>query len=500
MKYTNRMTIDQAVGGVVNEVNVHREDIKDKTIEAIEKALFERNRIQDQNFINAIQEIGSVRDFLGDPSKILGSQMTKHGEIAEHVEVGIGNAKQLIKGLPKRFSFEGVGRTAPEDYIMDGIKAQSKFINGENNTLSAVIDHLEKYKDINFGRDGSKYVIPKDFFETINKIIKDENVEGLSEKTIQAIKDKVQTIEAMTGKDFNDAVKSSISNYKDVQQGVISKTVDNYEKQISNENTEIRKSLKQDADSKKDAAIIKAQPSVQEALQAAAISAAAEGVIQTAVMMFHKKKALKDYNVEDWKEVGIVFGKGAGKGAIRGSAIYGLTNYAAMPAPLAASFVSASFGVASLYSSYKKGLISSEEMIEQGEILCFDTTLNLLGSTIGQTLIPIPVLGAVIGSIAANVLGGIIKDQLNVREKELIRLSRIRYEENMKLLDEKLAKEIEKIVKHMMFMWGLSRMAFNYKINASLRLEASQRLAVAHGVSADKILMNESEIDDYFIG
>jgi hypothetical protein len=492
------MTIDQAIGGAVNEVNVNREDIKDKAIDAIEKALFENNRTQDQNFINAMQEIKAVRDFLGDPSKILGSQLTKHGEIAEQVEVGIGNAEQLIKGLPKRFTFDGVGRTAPEDYIMDGIRAQSKFINGENNTLSAVIEHLEKYKDINFGRDGSKYVIPKDFYETIKKIINEENVEGLSEKSIRAIKEKVQTIEALTGKDFNDVVDSSISNYNEVQQGVISKTVDNSEKKIYNENSEIKKAMKQDADSKKDTAILKSQPSIQEALKVAAVSAAAEGAIQTAVMMFQKKKPLKDYDVDDWKEVGFVFSKGAGHGAIRGVSIYALTNYAAMPAPLAASFVSASFGVASLYSSYKKGLISTEQMIEQGEILCFDTTLNLLGSSIGQTLIPIPMLGAVIGSIAANVLGGIIKDQLNDREKELIKLSRIRYEENIKLLDEKLSKEIEKIIKQMMFMWGLSRMAFDFKMNASLRFEASQRLAVAHGVAENKILMSEKEIDDYF--
>lgn len=186
--------------------------------------------------------------------------------------------------------------------------------------------------------------------------------------------------------------------------------------------------------------------------------------------------------------------KGSGKGAVRGASIYALTNYASMSAPLASLFVSASFGVASLYSSYKR-----EEMVEQGEILCFDTTLNLLGSTIDQTLIPIPVLGAVIGSIAANVVGGIIKDQLNVHEKELIRLSQIRYEENMKMLDEELDKEIGKIARKMMFMWGLSRMAFNYEINASLRFEASQRLAVAHGVRTSQILKTEEEIDDYFI-
>lgn len=498
MKYKGRMAIDQAIGGVVNEVNVHREYIKKKTIESIEKALVESNKNQDINFLNAMREIEDVKKFLGDPSKILGSKLTKHGEVAEHVEVGIGNAKQLIKGLPKRFTFEETERTAPHDFIMDGIKIQSKFINGESNSLSAVIEHLDKYNDIDFGRDGSKYVIPKDYHETINKIIQGEKVEGLSQKTINSIKNKVNIIQQMTGKDFNDVVTPSGSNYREIQLGAVDKTLHKSTKEITAEDSNIRRNFKEEADKKKDVAIFKSQPSIQEALKVGAISAVTEGVIQTAVVMFQKKKRMKDYNVEDWKEVGIVFGEGSTKGAVRGISIYALTNYAYMTAPLASSFVSASYGVASLYSAYKKGEISSEEMIEQAEILCFDTTLNLIGSTVGQTLIPIPVLGAVIGSIASSIVGGIIKDQLNAQEKELIKLSKARYEENMKLLDEKLAIEIEKLVKRMMFMWGLSRMAFDYNLNASLRFETSQRLAVAHGVCYNKILKSEKEVDDYF--
>lgn len=499
MRYSSRMVVDQAVGGIINEVNVQRENIKIEAITVIEKMLIANGTQQDLNFLKAMDEVGKVRTFIGEPTKILGNQLTKHGEIAEQVEVGIGNAKQLLKGQPNRFTFDDVGRTAPEDYIMDGIKAQSKFINGENNTLSAVIDHLDKYKHINFGRDGSKYVIPKDFHETINKVMNGEHVDNLNYKTINAIKEKVSTIEKMTGKDFNDVVDSSVSTYREIQQGNVVKTISQHEQDITDENNLIKKNLEEDAEHKKNAARIEGQPNVHEALKVTAISAVFEGTMQTAIAMYQKKKNLKDYNINDWKEVGFVFGEGAAKGAVRGASVYALTNYAAMSAPLASSFVSASFGVANLYSSYKKGEISAEDMVEQGEILCFDTTLNLLGSTMGQVLIPIPVLGAVIGSISANVLGGIIKEKLDDREKELIRVSKMRYEENRKMLDEKLGREIEKIVKQMMFMWGLSRMAFNYELNALLRFEASQRLAIAHEVPINKILRNEADIDEYFL-
>lgn len=471
--------------------------MKDKTLEAIQKAFEQRNNQQEINFIRALGEVEKIREFLGDPSKILGSDLTKHGEIAEHIDVHIGNAKQLIKGLGKRYSLEGVGRTAPEDYIMDQVKVQSKFINSESKTLTAVIDHMEKYQK--FGRDGSKYVIPKNYYETIEKIRSGESIEGLSERSLNTIRTKIDQIEKMAGKDFSEVVDKSVSDYKEVQQGVAVKTVNRHKRDLTEENSLAKRNIEQEAEQKKSEAIAKSQPSLNEALKVAAVAAAVEGTIQTAMVMLQKKKNLRDYDVEDWKEVGIVFGKGAGKGAIRGAAVYSLTNYASMSAPLAASFVSASYGVASLYASYQKGEITAEEMVEQGEIICFDTTLNLLGSTIGQALIPIPVLGAVIGSVASNVLGGIIKNELNAREKELIRLSNIRYEENMKRLDAELAKEIEKIVRRMKFMWGLSRMAFNFELNASLRFDASQSLAVAHGLSKGDILQNEDDIDNYFL-
>ncbi len=499
MKYSGRMVVDQALGSVINEVNVQREDIKNEAIAAVERIFAEGIKQQDYNFLSAMQEIERVRNFLGDPSKIIGSPLTKHGEIAEQVEVGIGNAKQIIKGLPERFSFEGVGRTAPEDYIMDRIKVQSKFFNGENNTLTAVIEHLKRYKDIDFGRDGSKYVIPKDFHETINKILNGQSIDEFNKKSVCAIKDKINEIETITGKDFNDVVNASISDYKDVQQGAVIKVVDKYEQEISNENIVIKRDLKKEADHQKNDAIIKGQPNINEALKVTAISAAIEGTLQTALIMYKKQKNLRNYTTDDWKEVGFVFAEGTGKGAIRGVSIYALTNYATMPAPLAASFVSACFGVSNIYSSFKKGNISAADMVEQGEILCFHTTLNLLGSTMGQTLIPIPVLGAVIGSITANVLGGILKEKIEADEKEIMRLSKVRYEESMKLLDDKLAKDVEKLVKQMLFMWGLSRMAFNFEMNAALRFEASQKLASAHGVSQNKILKSDDDISRYFM-
>ena len=94
---------------------------------------------QDLNLENALAELNELKSFIADPEHILGNELTKHGEIAEHYQVNISNARNAILGLEKEYSFDGVGRTAPEDYLRNGEQVQSKFCNGIKNTLRAVL-------------------------------------------------------------------------------------------------------------------------------------------------------------------------------------------------------------------------------------------------------------------------------------------------------------------------------------------------------------------------
>ena len=126
---------DQLIGSAVNALNQAR--IDDMVVKLSH---------QDIAFVLAREQMQKVRDFIASPGNILGSMNTKHGEIAEQVEVGLRNSEQAIKeGLQDattfRATFEGVGRNARVDYLIDGIEVQSKFINGTNNSfkLSGVI-------------------------------------------------------------------------------------------------------------------------------------------------------------------------------------------------------------------------------------------------------------------------------------------------------------------------------------------------------------------------
>ena len=82
-------------------------------------------RGQDRAFLGAMRELHVVRDFVGSPANILGSTATKHGEIAEQVHVGVSRARDVLYGRAPAATFDGVPRTGPVDYRVDGVDIQS---------------------------------------------------------------------------------------------------------------------------------------------------------------------------------------------------------------------------------------------------------------------------------------------------------------------------------------------------------------------------------------
>lgn len=73
---------------------------------------------------------------------------------------------------------------------------------------------------------------------------------------------------------------------------------------------------------------------------------------------------------------------------------------------------SAAMGVTSLLVDHQKGQIDLDEVVAQGQILCLAAGIAAIGGAIGQTLIPIPVLGVIIGTVTTNFVWGIAKGKL----------------------------------------------------------------------------------------
>lgn len=494
------VTKDQLTGAIIDVFNQVRHDHFTQSIKEINFEEVLKLNQQDVAFESALKYMGKSLDFISRPENILGSDKTKFGEIAEVFEVNSRNAFDVLHGRVAKATFEGVGRTAPEDYLIDGIKIQSKYINGLNNNLKHVIEHMDKYQ--NFAEEGI-YHIPKDSHQMMMKVYKGESIEGLNSKTVKAIQDKIAQIEARTGKSFEEVVQSGKFKYREVQQNVAEQTIKKQTQDLTNQNDELKSDIKKDAMDKRQQATDNSQPSMGEALKAGAMGAIVSGTLTATMSIYVKckqeEKNLFEFTPEDWLEVGVDFSKSAAKGGITGVAIYGLTNFTSLGAPLASGLVSSVWGISSLANDYINGNISTEEFYLQGQIICFESSIATLGAMVGQMVIPIPILGTLAGSIATQTLLQITKGKLGDREKELCRQAQQAYSKLMNEIEQKYQRILVDVLMKYEKLGGILNVAFDFDLNTSIRFKTSIELGLELGAPKNELLKSISEIDDYFL-
>lgn len=388
----NNITI-QGIGGMADYVNQIRLDQYAENI-----------RIQNINLKGAIDELGKAREFIGSPEHILGSVKAKHGEIAEVFEVRFGNADKIIRGESPNYSFDGVGRTAMEDYLKNNLPVQSKFVQS-NLSMDAVLDHLNKYPD--FVSDGGSYCIPKDFYEQIQSWAK-ISPEELSKlpaseggRLARNVIERVRELEEKTGKSFQDIVHPAQLKYDQVQLNRAGNTIDTKEQEII------------EVDGKRREEYWKmAQASVKEGFKVAGISAVISAVISFATSLYStlksKEKKLNELTKEDWEDILKQTGIGAVKGAVSGGTIYALTNIVGMSAPFAAALVSATLGIAAEAIKLSKHEISFDDFMYNIHKLPTEVVISGVGAAVGSALIPNP-LGAIVGCFVSTAILSLVK-------------------------------------------------------------------------------------------
>lgn len=140
--------------------------------------------------------------------------------------------------------------------------------------------------------------------------------------------------------------------------------------------------------------------------------------------MYIKKKKdgkkIVEFTQDDWKDLGFDSIVGAGKGAVRGGSVYVLTNFVSVPAPMASAMVTATIGMLSLAYRLNNADISAEEFVDASETMCLDVTVSAISSILGEILIPIPVLGAIIGNTAGMFMMNIARTYLSSTEQQFI--------------------------------------------------------------------------------
>lgn len=457
-------------------------------ITSLQSKCIEQLCLQDQACTSATTAIDGIRDFVGSPEHILGNQNTKHGEIAEITEIGITNARCLLNRVVPS-AFKHSARTGPIDYMKTGIPIQSKFHNGSGNTLTAIKDHANTYPG--FPTSGGCYDIPRDQFQTIEKVLRGEIVTGISEKTIKGIRESVRHIEASSGRPFGDIIRGAEISYKDAQQGNIHEALNGLTRSLDTENTEIRNCI-----------LVEHRPGWQAVTDAAVKGAVLGAALRLGIGVWHK--AQKGQNVfygeltsQDWKELGVETAIGAAQGGVAAGAIFALTQSAGLAAPFAGAFVSAAMGVAMLAAQYHDGKISFDEFVEMGMLNCFEGAVVGLAAAAGQTLIPIPVIGALIGSLAGRIFVSLGKRWLEAGSTELtVRIAEIQ-DACMNGLNKAHAETIYDLERKFDALGNLVDAAFNLRCNAELRFQASVALAKFYGVDEKRMIHTPMQLASY---
>ncbi|MGB6406153.1 MAG: hypothetical protein WBF39_01680 [Planococcus donghaensis] len=481
----------------VGGFNQWKEATINNRLDQVVKEKIREQNLQNENFENALEHLMKMRRFLSNPQNILGSEQTKHGEVAEHLEVNVRNARAALNGFSGVATFEGVGRTAPEDFILEGIKYQSKFINGTNNALKHILNHYNKYED-----GTMNYSIPKDQYEVIEAIRAGNPPNYLSDKFIRNLLQKVEEIENRTDRSFQDLVRPSISNYDEVQLGVVGKTVSNYQNEIVDENQNIQDEILKESKRKEKLLEAKRGASIGEGVKIAGSAAAIAASLNTITVIYGKVKKgknIQDFNEDDWKEIGLSSSKAGAKGGVTAGSIYALTNLTSLSAPFAGAVVSAAMGLASLSADLKEDRISMDEFVTEGQILCIEAGIAATGGAIGQMLIPIPVLGSIIGTVTANFVWGFAKDKIGAREQELKKVLDEYTSSLLAEVNQAYQEIIAKINETYDHYNSLIEAAFDIQANSAVLAAASVNLAVALGVDNSKILRTDAELDSFFL-
>ena len=444
---------------------------------------------QDRAFMAAMREMQVVRDFVGTPENIQGSAMTKHGEIAEQVNVAIIRARDILLGHAPTATFEGVGRFAPTDYRVDGVDIQSKYHNGLRNTLDGVLGHASDHPG--FASGGGGYHFPRDQYEQVRQLNETGRIDGLSDRSADAVRDRLGSLQQRTGRPADDLIASGETDYGEVQQGRIHDTIRDREGRLVEKNEDLKRRAQADHG-----------PSLAGLGQAAAIGAAVGGGVGLAQGVWVKCREGKspfrgEFSARDWLDIGVPAAQGAGGGAVAGGALYLLTNSTHLSAPAAGALVSGLMGIGSLLQEYHSGAIDGEQFVDMSQIVVMDAAIVGVASMTGQVLIPIPLLGVFVGSVAGKLVATAIKDSLGKSESELSEQLQAYEGAALSQLDQAYRAHVRRLDTYMGDLERLALVAFDNSVNADLRLYASVEFAEAVGVPDGLILHTTNELDRY---
>ena len=477
-----KSTQEQAIAAWATLVNQRRID-----------TLLASCTLQDVHLENALQHVREAMETIGEfvIERNLGGLKGMHGFIAEVAEVGVANAREAIRGNAPVSIW--VNDNGPTDILRAGVEIQQKFVAaGGTFSLQAIVSHLEKYPD--YLERGGTYQIPSDFHASLKQLHGMSQEEatrtltGAGNGPSYAQWKRVQALFAKSGISI-DSIEPSKLEYAQVQRGVIAHTMSGEADALASIDSDIRAQ-----------AYRLSLPSVREAAKVSAFAAAAEGATAFVAAVIEKRRTgveLRDFTSRDWSEVVGESSQGAAKGGVRGVSLYTLTNFTATSSAVASALVTVAFGVAEQARRLRSGDITEIKFIENSEYLAIDASVSALSSFIGQAVIPMPVLGAVIGNAVGMILFKCGKDALSRREVALIQ----QYAAAQQALDQRLSAEHTRLLSDLedSFSNYLAVIDQAFSPEPQAALLGSVELANKLGVPTEQILDSEKKVATYFL-
>lgn len=480
---------NQGIGAYVNCLN----HLRIQDLQIAMKIIEDEARNVILNKDNASKILDYAKDSIEDVIvKNRGGDRGVHGFIAEFAEEGIVNARRAIEGLKPIVKV--LNDNGPADLLIGRNTIQMKFYNN-------LRDELEQSFFYNIKM---KMMFPKDHVQVFEKIMagaKEVELNGkrLSSKQITDIRQIINDITESKGlTSYKSWMKSSALDYKDAQKNSINSLLDSEQKNIY----KTVKLKQQELNKKRLVAQKHALPNLKQANKVARNAAFLQGGLALMSSVYEKYKEGKnifEFEQSDWLDCGLDTAEGVIKGAISGYSIYGLTNVLGISAPNASALVMATYGMIDIVLKYRTTEITQDEFMNLLTLNVMDASFATIGACIGQTMIPIPVLGSVVGSIASSLIWEIGKGILNDSEQKIIQ----DYQENLnnyiKTLDEHYLGIYDEIIEKYKKLGELQDYSFDLSLNTKLSFEYSIELAEKLEIEDTRILHNLSEIDSYFL-
>ena len=128
-------------------------------------------------------------------------------------------------------------------------------------------------------------------------------------------------------------------------------------------------------------------------------------------------------------------------------------------------------------------------------MVCAESAIVGIATAAGQTLIPIPVIGAIVGSVAGKMFAEFLKGQ----SAQIQAAMDARLAEYLSVVDQQCQALLADILRAFDELGDLMTVAFDIKHNTQL-LQSSVVLALTLGVAPDVVITTHEELDAFMMG